>query len=234
MDTKASLPTTHGQHNEQYHFQGYPSGQIYPQQGQPPTVEPPSYQSTYPQQVSSANQAPYPQPPPVHAPLPQQPSLGHAPYPQQPTAPPGHAAYPQQPSPRQATYPHQPQDQSLYSIAEHDNDPVQPNPQKLPPGEVQLSDSTTVTMTTTTVNQVSQTVVYRHAPVQTHCPYCNTDVITKLQYKKGMITWAICCIICLIGGWCGCCLIPFCAKSCKDVVHVCPNCSNILSVFKRV
>ena len=34
--------------------------------------------------------------------------------------------------------------------------------------------------------------------------------------------------------WLGCCLIPFCLNSCKDVVHICPNCRATVGRYSRL
>ena len=34
--------------------------------------------------------------------------------------------------------------------------------------------------------------------------------------------------------WLGCCLIPFCIDTCKDVIHTCPNCRAPLGKFNRL
>ncbi|VDP78390.1 unnamed protein product [Echinostoma caproni] len=32
----------------------------------------------------------------------------------------------------------------------------------------------------------------------------------------------------------GCCLIPFCVNTCKDVVHKCPSCGQRIGSYRRI
>lgn len=75
---------------------------------------------------------------------------------------------------------------------------------------------------------------FREMPVRAVCPKCQASVVTVTYYENGTLTWLLCVILCLIGCDAGCCLIPFCADSCKDVVHVCPNCHQYISTFHRL
>ncbi|CAH8657482.1 unnamed protein product [Schistosoma margrebowiei] len=70
-------------------------------------------------------------------------------------------------------------------------------------------------------------------PVNTVCPYCHKDVTTLVTYKIGILTWAGCFGIFLVGGIFGCCLIPFCCDSCKDADHRCPVCNRDLGLYRR-
>ena len=42
------------------------------------------------------------------------------------------------------------------------------------------------------------------------------------------------CLIFFVRCWLGCCLIPFCIDSCKDVIHTCPNCRAPIGKFNRL
>ncbi|RVE75785.1 hypothetical protein OJAV_G00002470 [Oryzias javanicus] len=71
------------------------------------------------------------------------------------------------------------------------------------------------------------------APGQMHCPHCKNTVVTKTEYKVGMLAWIICGVLALFICWpCSC--IPFCIDSCKDVQHSCPSCNNVLHLYKRM
>jgi lipopolysaccharide-induced tumor necrosis factor-alpha factor len=63
-----------------------------------------------------------------------------------------------------------------------------------------------------------------HSPTSVHCPQCNTDVTTHVDYESGVCSWLGAAGFCLFGCWCGCCLIPFFADSFKDSKHTCPVC----------
>ncbi|XP_028669694.1 lipopolysaccharide-induced tumor necrosis factor-alpha factor homolog [Erpetoichthys calabaricus] len=89
-------------------------------------------------------------------------------------------------------------------------------------------------------NQTVQTVYVQHhmnfldRPVQTLCPVCQQMITTQLEYSSGVLTWLSCGGLFIFGCPCGCCLIPFCVDSLKDVTHWCPNCKSILGVHKRL
>ncbi|TGZ51661.1 hypothetical protein CRM22_010736 [Opisthorchis felineus] len=84
--------------------------------------------------------------------------------------------------------------------------------------------------------QVQQVIVTSlgPGPTATHCPGCNQQVVTKTSYETGALTWILCVVIFIFGGFCGCCLIPFCVGSCQDVVHHCPYCKRSLGAYKRM
>ena len=39
-------------------------------------------------------------------------------------------------------------------------------------------------------------------------------------------------LVCVIGGFCGCCLIPFCIKDMRDIKHYCPECNALIGKNK--
>nr|CUU99773.1 hypothetical transcript [Hymenolepis microstoma] len=66
-------------------------------------------------------------------------------------------------------------------------------------------------------------------PQEIYCPKCRKSILSETSTKAGNGTWIMCLIISCVGGNLGCCLIPFCKKSCKDVNHTCPECHGIVA-----
>ncbi|KAH6937722.1 hypothetical protein HPB50_003711 [Hyalomma asiaticum] len=71
-------------------------------------------------------------------------------------------------------------------------------------------------------------------PVPVLCPYCKRQIVTKTVYSSGFLTWMLCGALAALGCFLGCCLMPFCIRGCKDIAHVCPECSRVLGTFRRV
>ncbi|TRZ04276.1 hypothetical protein DNTS_003228 [Danionella cerebrum] len=76
--------------------------------------------------------------------------------------------------------------------------------------------------------------IFGSVPVQVFCHACTQNVITRIEYSSGTLTWLSCAGLAIFGCIYGCCLIPFCLESLKDVVHRCPNCSTALGVHRRL
>lgn len=81
---------------------------------------------------------------------------------------------------------------------------------------------------------VQSGLVFGSVPVQAHCPVCTQNVITRMEHTSGALAWLSCAGLAIFGCFYGCCLIPFCVDSLKDVIHHCPNCSSVLGVHKRI
>ncbi|XP_073503858.1 lipopolysaccharide-induced tumor necrosis factor-alpha factor homolog [Phyllobates terribilis] len=93
-----------------------------------------------------------------------------------------------------------------------------------PQPAVILAPTTTMIMTTS----------FADTPASCTCPVCHQNVVTRIEYNIGLLVWLVFGILCLLGCWLGCCLIPFCMDSCKDVDHFCPNCNHHISKYKRL
>jgi lipopolysaccharide-induced tumor necrosis factor-alpha factor len=58
-------------------------------------------------------------------------------------------------------------------------------------------------------------MMYGDMPVQCTCPQCRQTIITRIEKKNGVLPWLLCGGIAFFGGFCGCCLMPFCIDSIK-------------------
>ncbi|RUS80838.1 hypothetical protein EGW08_011393 [Elysia chlorotica] len=91
--------------------------------------------------------------------------------------------------------------------------------------------ATTVAVTQPTL---AVTQMFRELPVRCKCPHCQADVQTGTHYETGTLTWILCAVIFIVGFFCGCCFIPFCIDSAKDVVHTCPSCRQQIGRYNRL
>eukprot|EP01017_Pseudomicrothorax_dubius_P050730 TRINITY_DN964_c0_g2_i1.p2 TRINITY_DN964_c0_g2~~TRINITY_DN964_c0_g2_i1.p2 ORF type:complete len:115 (+),score=25.76 TRINITY_DN964_c0_g2_i1:134-478(+) len=66
-------------------------------------------------------------------------------------------------------------------------------------------------------------------PLALRCATCNQVVSSKVKFEIGGGNHAAAFLTCMTGGWAGCCLIPYCFDDCKDAVHTCPTCNNVLA-----
>ena len=53
----------------------------------------------------------------------------------------------------------------------------------------------------------------------------------RTQSESGILAWALCGGLCLVGCWLGCCLIPFFVDSVQEVTHSCPACNMTLGRY---
>ncbi|XP_052791286.1 lipopolysaccharide-induced tumor necrosis factor-alpha factor homolog [Mya arenaria] len=75
---------------------------------------------------------------------------------------------------------------------------------------------------------------FRDGTVLMRCPHCHADISTTTSFETGTCAYLWCIGLCLIGCDMGCCLLPFCCDACKDVVHSCPNCNQVISRYSRM
>jgi len=78
----------------------------------------------------------------------------------------------------------------------------------------------------------NQKKVLSRYPVALNCPFCHHAVVTQTKSVTGRATWLACFLFVLVCMWLGCCLIPFFLAEMKDTHHTCPNCFNLIDVYK--
>lgn len=71
-------------------------------------------------------------------------------------------------------------------------------------------------------------IILPRYPQEITCPSCQQLVITKMDYRVNASTWLMCCVVFFVGGFLGCCFLPFFMKSCKELAHRCPQCNFII------
>ncbi|XP_063410151.1 LITAF domain-containing protein-like [Mytilus trossulus] len=76
--------------------------------------------------------------------------------------------------------------------------------------------------------------MFYEEPVRVICQHCGADIVTSTRYKNGTATWLAAAVMCFIGLGFGCCLIPFCMKGAKDVIHSCPKCRRVVGHYSRI
>ncbi|XP_075421435.1 lipopolysaccharide-induced tumor necrosis factor-alpha factor homolog isoform X1 [Ascaphus truei] len=59
----------------------------------------------------------------------------------------------------------------------------------------------------------------------TKCPFCHENIVTRVTYHCGLLTWLLCIGLMWFGCVLGCCFIPFCVRRTKNVNHFCPRCN---------
>lgn len=75
---------------------------------------------------------------------------------------------------------------------------------------------------------INQPVSWGRNPQDLQCYHCKQFTRTNIHYTTGAANILACFGIALIGCFCGCCLIPFCIDSMKDVEHRCQHCGKFL------
>ncbi|XP_072022696.1 uncharacterized protein [Amphiura filiformis] len=141
-----------------------------------------------------------------------------------PPEPPPPAYYPPaQPQPLQPGYTQAP---AAYPPPQHQ--------QQYPPPHAQQT-TVVVTHQPGGAGYVSSAVTrYGDHPVPVECTYCRHRVTTVVVQEKGTMVWLMVGIICLLGFWLGCCLIPLCIPSLNDSIHSCPNCKSVVGTCRKM
>lgn len=62
-----------------------------------------------------------------------------------------------------------------------------------------------------------------------YCHICEAPIKPSVELRIGPTNWALSTLVCTLGCFMGCCLIPFFTDAAKDKVEVCSLCKNVLS-----
>lgn len=71
-------------------------------------------------------------------------------------------------------------------------------------------------------------------PFPVQCPFCHSLVTTKIVHVAGCMTYLVCTAVGVFTSFLGCCLIPCCMNRFKDVKHYCPQCDQLIAIYKRL
>eukprot|EP01016_Furgasonia_blochmanni_P044529 TRINITY_DN618_c0_g1_i7.p2 TRINITY_DN618_c0_g1~~TRINITY_DN618_c0_g1_i7.p2 ORF type:complete len:197 (+),score=33.49 TRINITY_DN618_c0_g1_i7:171-761(+) len=63
------------------------------------------------------------------------------------------------------------------------------------------------------------------SPQYFECPKCEATTMSKVTHQVGAGTWVCCFFIAGMGGFLGCCLLPFFNQSCQNNHHFCGKCN---------
>ncbi|XP_037049424.1 lipopolysaccharide-induced tumor necrosis factor-alpha factor homolog [Bradysia coprophila] len=77
---------------------------------------------------------------------------------------------------------------------------------------------------------VLQIPLARH-PVNTTCPSCHSNIVTKVKSEPNVATHIIAGVLCFLC-WLPCVCLPYCMESCQSSVHYCPNCAAYLGAYR--
>ena len=126
-------------------------------------------------------------------------------------------------------------------LAKGDKAKGQTKPGTTPPyqtGPGSFSASTRSSRSTTEQSRPAQVNVgkavtnfFQDHPMSLTCTYCQETVVTDTQRVANRKTWCLCTTIFLLGGFLGCCLIPFCTDRFRDVEHRCSECHSVLGRY---
>ncbi|KAF9437782.1 hypothetical protein BGZ76_011168 [Entomortierella beljakovae] len=67
------------------------------------------------------------------------------------------------------------------------------------------------------------------------CQHCHYVVLTEATPESGSCTYLSILGLFMAGVTsCGCCLLPLCMTSCKDIMHTCPGCHEDIGLYSRL
>ena len=85
-----------------------------------------------------------------------------------------------------------------------------------------------------TVAALIATTIASTSPFLCQCPHCGGVVTTRCVPQTGCATWLCCWALTWVGCFWGCCLLPFCSETFRDVRHECPECDRVVAVYRRI
>ncbi|KAG9324411.1 hypothetical protein KVV02_004431 [Mortierella alpina] len=75
----------------------------------------------------------------------------------------------------------------------------------------------------------------KNKPQMVICQHCRHLVLTDTTTENGSCAYVGVLALFLLGvTTLGCCLLPLCLTSCKDVIHSCPNCERDIGLYSRI
>lgn len=66
------------------------------------------------------------------------------------------------------------------------------------------------------------------------CQYCHLQTVTDTELIPGACGICSCLMCCLVGLWCGCCLIPLAIPDLNDVEHSCSHCKKTVGFYRSL
>lgn len=72
----------------------------------------------------------------------------------------------------------------------------------------------------------------KNIPTLKWCAYCKKEIVTEISYKNNSKTFWSAVGIFLMGGVCGCFMLPYMTDTCKDIVARCSKCKRELNLVE--
>ncbi|KAF9928261.1 hypothetical protein FBU30_002528 [Linnemannia zychae] len=151
-----------------------------------------------------------------------------------PSAPVQSGLYPQIYSPpQQQQYQQQPY-QPTYQHPKFDHSKPPPAPTGFPP-QSPSQQAHTMASPLIMMRPPGRVEDLKAKPGVVVCPHCHYLVLTETTPENGSCTYLGILGLLLAGiTSCGCCLLPLCITSTKDIMHSCPNCHEDIALYSRL